>query len=264
VGSTGSPQDALERALAPLIADPAGSVLLFDFDGTLSPIVDRPDDARPHDGVPDLLEQLAERYRTVGVVSGRPVAFLAEHLPTSLVLSGQYGLESLVDRVRADRAGVEPWRSVMAEATVRARLEAPDGARVEPKGLTLTIHYRGRPELVDDVTALAQAIATDTGLVQREAKMSVELVPPVDTSKADVVRQLAAGARAVLFVGDDVGDLAALQAVAELGHEGMTAVGLAVDTPELPDAVRAGADLTLAGPDAVPHLLLALLGRAAS
>ena len=261
---TGEPADALRRALAPLIADPAGTVLLFDFDGTLSPIVDRPEDARPADGVADLLGGLAEQYRTVGVVSGRPVAFLAEHLPASLILSGQYGMESLVDGVRTDRPEVESWRAVMAEAVARARATAPSGVRVEPKGLSLTLHFRGRPDLAGDVVELAQAISEATGLVHRDAKMSVELVPPVDTTKADVVRHLALGARAVLFVGDDVGDLTALQALRSLAADGLTTVGLAVDSAELPDEVRAAADLTLVGPRAVPQLLLALRGGSGS
>jgi len=264
VASSGEPAAALRRALAPLIADPAGTVLLFDFDGTLSPIVDRPEDARPADGVVERLGRLAERYRRVGVVSGRPVAFLAEHLPASLYLSGQYGMESLADGVRADLPEVEQWRGVMDDAVARARAGVPVGARVEPKGLSLTIHFRGRPDLADEVTTLVQDISRVTGLVHHEAKMSAELLPPIDTTKADVVRALAGGARAVLFVGDDRGDLAALEALPSLAADGVTTVGLAVDTPELPDEVRAAADLTLVGARAVPDLLLALLGGSGS
>ena len=72
----------LARLLAPLRSEPSRSVLLFDFDGTLSPTVTDPAAARPADGAVDLLLALAERYRTVGVVSGRPASFLEPILPS--------------------------------------------------------------------------------------------------------------------------------------------------------------------------------------
>ena len=65
----------LREAVAPLRAQPDRSVLLFDFDGTLSPVVDDPAAAVALPGVPERLERLAASYRLVGAVSGRPVAF---------------------------------------------------------------------------------------------------------------------------------------------------------------------------------------------
>ena len=55
--------------------------LCLDFDGTLAPIVDDPDQARPLPGVVDLLGALAGRFAAVALVSGRPAAYLAEHAP---------------------------------------------------------------------------------------------------------------------------------------------------------------------------------------
>lgn len=246
-------------AVAPLRADPGRSALLFDFDGTLSPIVDDPDAAGPAAGVVGLLEELAGRYRTVGAVSGRPVAFLAARLPSSLVLSGLYGLESVVDGVRADRSGVEVWRHPVAEAAALAVGRGPEGMRVEPKGLSVTLHYRARPDLGGPVLHLAEALAAETGLEARAAKMSVELHPPVDADKGLVVRELAVGAAAVLYAGDDLGDLPAFAALAELRADGRATVAVAVETPELPASLRAAADLLVDGTQGVVGLLHALL-----
>ncbi len=122
-GAVGLPRGA-EALLAPLVADPARTALLCDFDGTLAPIVEDPASARPLDGVPGLLADLARRFAVVGVVSGRPAAFLVDRLAgpgrqaagvpaTDPAASGQlhlvglYGMES-VDAdglVRARRPG---------------------------------------------------------------------------------------------------------------------------------------------------------------
>ncbi len=250
----------LRGAVAPLVADPSRTALLFDFDGTLSPIVDDPEAAVPAPGVLAHLEQLAGRYRTVGAVSGRPVDFLVAHLPSTLALSGLYGLESVVDGVRVDRPGLAVWRERVGAAVADARELAPAGTRVESKGLSATLHYRGRPELAEAVLHLAEQLASESGLEARAAKMSVELHPPVDADKGLVVRELAAGASGVLYAGDDLGDLPAFAALAQLRAAGVTTVAAAVETPELPDAVRAASDVLLAGPDGVVDLLRALLG----
>ncbi|MBX3284236.1 MAG: trehalose-phosphatase [Actinobacteria bacterium] len=249
------PADAA-RLVGPLRTDPGRTVLLFDFDGTLSPTVADPAAARPAPGAVELLVELAARYRTVGVVSGRPVAFLEPLLPSPpLVLSGQYGLESVVDGERAARPDVEPWRAVVAEAEARLAAAVPAGVRVEPKGLTITVHYREVPEHADAAWAVVADVAAATGLAHRAAKMSVELVPPVEATKAQVVRRWGADADAVLYAGDDLGDLSAFEALAELRTAGVRTVALAVAGPELPPELAAAADVVLASPAAAVDLL---------
>jgi trehalose 6-phosphate phosphatase len=240
-------------------ADPGRTVLLFDFDGTLSAIVEDPDDARPLPDVADLLEALAARYRSVAAVSGRPIDFLAAHLPEALALSGLYGLESRIGGELICREGAEPWRPVVAEATVRARTEGPPEMRVEAKGLSITLHYREHPSAEAVVVALAGRLAAETGLESRPAKMSVELHPPVAADKGQAVRELSVGAGAVLFAGDDVGDLPAFAALDALAAEGVAVVKVAVDAPGLPPELRASADLLVPGQEGAVALLRALL-----
>ena len=232
---------------------------MFDFDGTLSPIVDVPSAARPAPGVVDLLGQLVGHYSVVAAVSGRPVGFLADHLPPSITLSGLYGLESRVDGVVQVRPGVEQWRTVVADAAKQAEQAAIDGVLVEQKGLSVTLHFRNRPRAAAAVTRLAADLAAATGLEPRPAKMSIELHPPVAADKGVVVLELALGARAVLYVGDDLGDLPAFAALGSLRADGVATVGIAVETPELPTEVRSVADGLVAGPLGVTDLLRALL-----
>lgn len=255
----------LAQAVASFRADPSGSVLLFDFDGTLSPTVPDPAAAEPAPGVVDHLTRLAEQYRLVGVISGRPVAFLVGFLPVTLRLSGLYGLESVVAGTAVELPAAAEWRDAVTRAVETALANplaaAPgsrDGMYVEPKGLSVTLHYRTRPDLAGAVNAFAQELGAASGLEVRAAKQSVELHPPVESDKGAVVRDLAAGASAVLYVGDDVGDLPAFAALAALRDEGVTTLAVAVGSVELPEEMALAADLVVDGQRGMLELLDAL------
>lgn len=245
--------------LEPLRRDPAGTVLAFDFDGTLSPIVDDPATARPQSGTIARLVALADGYRRVAIVSGRPLAFLADVVPEPVELSGIYGLEWRRQGVRGVSEVAEGWADTVAGAVARADGAGIEGVVVESKGLSATLHYRNRPAAAAEVRALATDLASATGLEARDAKMSVELHPPIDTDKGVAVRHLADGARNVLYAGDDLGDLPALGALAELRTHGLTTVAVAVDSDEAPEELLAGADLVLDGPHGMLQVMDTLL-----
>ncbi len=244
--------------LARLRADPDHAGLLLDFDGTLAPIVDDPDQARPLDGVVASLQDLSRRYHLVAVLSGRPIDFLAPALPPDLVLSGIYGLEVQRDGRRQDHPQAGSWREVIDDVVAHARARGPEGMLVEPKGLSLTLHYRTQPELADAVVAWASEEAARSGLRARAAKMSVELHPPIDADKGTAVDALVADLSAVGFVGDDVGDLPAFDALDRFERGGGHAVRVAVGSTETDPALLERADLVVDGPAGVLDLLRSL------
>ena len=237
--------------------------MLLDFDGTLSPIVDEPASARPLNGVTEILEELTRSYRLVGVLSGRPVAFLVPLLPPGLVISGLYGLEVVRDGRRIDHPYAGSWREVVEDVARSSRSLGPAGMDVESKGLSLTLHYRSHPELADAVLAWAKAQAARSGLVARPARMSVELHPPIAADKGTALEDLADGLAAVAYVGDDLGDLPAFDALDRLAadHE-MHTLRVAVASAEAPHELVDRADLVLAGPDAVLAFLRSLVPAA--
>lgn len=247
--------DGLDELLAPLRADPTSAAVLCDFDGTLAPIVADPAAARPVEGAAEVLAALAERYATVAVVSGRPAAFLRSVLPATVELVGLYGLEWVRDGEVVDHPEARRWRPVLAAAAEAARAELPPGVLVEPKGLSLTLHYRTAPDLATLVEAWAGARAAADGLDARPAKMSVELHPPVGVDKGSTVRALAAGMRAVCFLGDDVGDLPAFAVLADLRAAGVATVGVAVRSAEAPAEVLAAGDVVVDGPTGALEVL---------
>lgn len=253
-----------DLALAPFLERPGDAAVLVDFDGTLSPIVTDPASARPLEGAVEVLAALAARLGLVAVVSGRPTRFLQDVLPPDVVLCGLYGLEVVRGGRRTDHPDAAAWRPVVEEVARRAAAEGPADMVVEPKGLSLTLHYRAHPELAGAVARWAEREADRSGLEARPAKMSVELHPPIAADKGTAVESLVDGLGALCYVGDDRGDLPAFDALDRLGARGVDVLRVAVAGPEAPAELLGRADLVLDGPPAVLAFLRRLATSSAS
>lgn len=206
-----------------------------------------------------MLAALARSWRRVAVVSGRPVAYLAEYLAGAgtVELYGLYGLERSLpgsEEVLVEPAA-EVWRLAVERAGAEADRRAPPGVTVERKGLALTLHYRRVPRQAQATADFAAVLAATTGLVAHPGKMSVELRPPVEVDKGAVLRRAALGLRAVLFAGDDSGDLPAFAELRRLRAQGVATLGVAAGGPETPAEVLAVADVVVDGPAGVVELL---------
>lgn len=245
-----TPEDLQHR----IRRDPASTALLFDFDGTLSSIVDDPAEAAPFGGVVALLDRLAGRYSRVAVVSGRPRSFLSSHFGSTIDLSGLYGLETRVDGVEADHPEARPWRPIVAAAAESARRALPDEVMVESKGFSLTVHFRVAPEAEGVVRTWAERVAAETGLEVRRAKASVELHPPVGVDKGTSVLALVRNCKTIVYVGDDIGDLPAFGALDELRRGGLDTMKVATGSAEMPVELADAADLVVPGPAGVVEL----------
>jgi trehalose 6-phosphate phosphatase len=253
-------------SVADLRADPARTAIVTDFDGTLSPIVEDPAQARPLPGVVDALHALAQRYRRVAVVSGRPVAFLRDRLEldhrpaSSLFVSGLYGIEWMEDGVERAHEVAHRFRPLVDEAAAQAEASAPDGVHVERKGFSVTIHVRNAPQHEGWARSWAEATAHTTGLALHPARRSFELRPPVDLDKGTVVDALIAEAGAACFLGDDLGDLPAFDALdRRRAASGARTVRVAVRSSEAPPELLERADVVVDGPEGSLAFLRSLL-----
>ena len=246
-------------ALDALRRHPATAGVFVDFDGTLAPIVRDAQDAKPLPGVAEVLSDLHRRMGRVAVVSGRPVAYLVGHVPEEIELHGLYGLESRVDGERAEHPAAAPWRAVIDAVAADAAATVGDaGVDIEHKGLSLTVHFRRVPEAEDAAVTWARRAAADSKLHLRAAKRSLELHPPVAVDKGTVVVERSEGLRAVAYVGDDVGDLAAFEGLDRLAERGVQAVKVAVRTPDVSEALLARSHVHVEGPAGVLELLRTL------
>ena len=248
-----------DHLLAPFRADPGSAGLFLDFDGSLAPIVDDPGSARLVDGAGDVLTSLADRLAKIVISSGRPVDFLAAQLPEGVSIVGLYGLEGIDHGIRWEHESAGVWREIVADVAANIERLAPSGLRLERKGLSLTLHFRGRPDLTDEAEQLARTQGARAGLVARPARMSVELHPPIESDKGTVVDRFAAGLSAALVVGDDLGDLPAYDALDRLADSHVSTVRVAVASAEVPTALTDRADIVVGSPAEFVELLRTLI-----
>jgi trehalose 6-phosphate phosphatase len=251
-----------DATVAALTAQPERTALLMDFDGSLAPIVERAADARPLPEAVHVLDQLSVRLGRVAIVSGRPVSFLAEHLPIDGVeFAGLYGMEHLRAGERVIDPRVEPYLDSVAAAVTELQARLPHEL-VEPKSdVSVTLHWRPDPARADEILAVANDVAPRFGLGLLRTRMAVELRPPVDVDKGVAVRGLVDGFAVGAFGGDDTGDLPAFGALVRAVTEGALerAVRIGVLSSEAPPELVDAIDVLVDGPEG----LVALLARVA-
>jgi trehalose-phosphatase len=236
------------RLLAGLSADPAQAAILLDVDGTLAPIVERPEEARVPGSTRALLRELAGRYALVACVSGRSSAEARRVVGVEeLFYIGTHGLELA--------PGAEVWREQIERFAESADWPSEWS---EDKGLSLSLHYRRSttPEQSrSELERIAEA-AEEVGLRTRFGRMTLEILPPVDADKGSAVRSLLdqRGLERALYAGDDTTDLDAFRAL-----EGLKlGICVAILSSEAPPGLAEAADIVLAGPDDLAELLTVL------
>jgi trehalose 6-phosphate phosphatase len=238
--------------------------MFLDFDGTLSEIVAIPSQARPIEGAPAALVELARRFAVVAVVSGRSAYQLLEWLGPQVEIWGVHGAErsigGTVELAAVARPHLELMREVLDVAFREVSTMQMQGLEVEDKGVVIGLHYRRAPDreraraLLEDLAAM---LVTKYGVRRGEGRMVIEVRPPIDLSKAQVVldRARSAGLRAVGYVGDDRVDIPAFDALDRLEAEGINVARIAVASDEAPPVLIERADVVLDGPTEVLRLL---------
>jgi trehalose 6-phosphate phosphatase len=228
--------------IARLAERPEAAGILLDVDGTLAPIVDRPEDARVPDGTRALLGGLVGRYALVACVSGRTEDDLRRAVGVEgLAYVGEHGL------------GLDP-RAAEWQESVDELVAAADWPP-ERKRFSVAFHYRTVPDERAALATLRRIAlqAAGLGLRARWGRKVLEVLPPIAAGKGTAVRTLLEerGLRRALYAGDDATDLEAFR-----GLDGLdVAVRVAVVSEEGPSELGSAADVVVGGTDALIELL---------
>lgn len=221
-------------------------LVALDYDGTLAPIVDRPERAALPEPTRATVARLAARPDTdVAIVSGRALEDVRSRVGVAAIYyAGNHGLEIEgpgIVRVHPGAAAARP-RVEACAAALREALGGIAGAEIEDKGITLSVHYRrvaaAEVERVRERTF--RVCEGRAGLRVTEGKRVIEVRPDVDWDKGRATRFLldaleldALHAAPAVFIGDDRTDEDAFRALEGRG-EGV----LVVDAPP-PDTAAA-------------------------
>jgi len=182
------------------------TLFAFDFDGTLSPIVDHPDEAGMREVTRDLLSRLA-KFHPVVIVSGRARADLLSKLRGVKLarVIGNHGAET-GPVTQNWRRHIHKWKSII-EHEVGSFL----GVWVEDKGLSLAVHYR----LSSEKAKVRRRVFALAGKLKQArvfgGKQVINVVVDVAPHKGEALgaERDRLNCQWVLFVGDDENDEAA-------------------------------------------------------
>ncbi|WP_299050308.1 trehalose-phosphatase [uncultured Nocardioides sp.] len=278
-----------EQEYAGVVRAAEDLLVCLDFDGVLAPIVEDPSEAHVHPDAQQTLVDLAEVCRSIAVVTGRParqaielgrldeVGAAMEERGRTLHLRGQYGNERWDSSVRRVSSPRPPEGLATFEAELPAVLREHDAADafLEDKGLAIGVHTRRLSDpdaALDRLRGPVAVLARKHGLVVEPGRQVLEVRAP-GADKGAAVRDLLeqTGASAVLFAGDDLGDVAAFSAITDLRAESSARgsslpsllVASASETAAVPE-LTSRADVVVDGPDGVIALLRSLTADASA
>jgi len=261
-----------ERKYDALVRAARRAVVGLDFDGTLAPIVDDPEQAHIHPDAGAVLVDLAGEVAAVAVITGRParqaldlggleeVGNAIGDTGKELYLFGQYGNERWSSTRRRIISPRPPPGLATFLRDLPRTLRGADAADawVEDKGLAHAVHTRRMADpdaAFDRLLPPLRELAARNGLVLEPGRHVIEVrAPGMDKGKAVEALVDEAGAGAFLFAGDDLGDVDAFEAVATLAKDGLPTL-LVCSASSEESALVALADVVVHGPDGVLELL---------
>ncbi len=253
--------DELLAGFRPLLR---GALVATDFDGTLAPLTRDPEDSRAVAGAVDALTRLTRLGARVAVITGRDARTVLrlgalETVP-GLTVAGMYGIETWTAG-ELTTPETPPTITALRDRLPAVLADGDPDIWIEDKRLSLVVHARRAADpdaALAGVEAGVRALADELALEVHPGSQVLELrLPGYD--KAAALARLAVGAGAVVYLGDDLGDLPAFAEIGRLRAAGVPAWSVGV----LSSGVRGIAeavDVTLPDPDATVQLLERLAG----
>ena len=226
--------------------------LVFDIDGTLSPIASTPEGAYLYPGVTSLLEQArGHAHVHVAIMTGRAIENGANMVKVEgLTYIGTHGLEwsdglpwtHPVEAVPEALPYIEPGKYLL-DLVEQHQSELP-GVIVQRKRFGGSIHYRLATDPVETrkrLLALLEQPAHEMHMSLSEGKRIVEIRVPIAINKGAALRSFVQRfhLQGVIFAGDDRTDLDAVYEIERLRQNGLEALSIVVQHPDtLPELLE--------------------------
>jgi len=209
-------------------------LLLLDYDGTLTPIVETPKKALISKDVKELLQKLSKRsYCKLGIISGRSLQDLKNIVGIEgVIYVGNHGLEIDGPKIKFESQVSPRLKSIIRNITadMQKLISGIKGVLIEDKGLTLSVHYRlvekeDLPALEKIIYEVTNPYAVSDKIKVSYGKMVYEIKPSVKWDKGKVTlwllarQQFLSGEKNVLpvYIGDDLTDEDAFKALKSKG-----------------------------------------------
>src|SRR5271165_1654581 len=206
--------------------------VFFDFDGTLSEIVENPDAAQLVEGAAEALKSLTAQC-SVAILSGRDLADVRQRIGLpGIWYAGSHGFE-LTGPDGAHHENAEAAASIpvleRAAAELADQLGDIAGVVVEHKRFGVAVHYRNAErDRIGEVAAAVRRAGQRAALRVTTGREVIELRPDIDWDKGKTLRwvidhllQAGSGPMVPIFLGDDITDEDAFDAVR---HDGVPIV----------------------------------------
>ncbi|MCL4474307.1 MAG: trehalose-phosphatase [Actinobacteria bacterium] len=261
-----------QEALAPLLTDTSAAAIFLDLDGTLAPIMPRPDDVAIQPDIARLIRHLAHRYKAVTIVSGRPATGAKRIVGNSeLAYIGNHGFETLLPGhavVVHDEA--QPYIPRIKELIEYCRKfeELPEqGIWLEDKTATMSFHFRRAADpqqAIDFIHKNFFPRIEELELAVTEGRKVIEVRPPVPVNKGVAVGRLLdrLDCRRAIYIGDDTTDVDALKELRKRKRrKDSFMVGVGVISDEMPAELPRYADLMVERMSGVEQVLQILSGE---
>ncbi len=262
---------AVDHTVAVLAKRPAG--LLFDYDGTLSELVNDPRLATIEQRSEAAIHQLTKLIDVVGIVTGRAVRDVQTRLDTSeMVVVGNHGFEWVVRGVHTEHGvavdAANAVENALAEIEERlTRDNLVEGVIFENKRLSGSVHYRQAPnqrKVGSVLIPLARKIAAAHNLRPTEGKMIVELRPIAEVNKGTAIYHIRDefNLAGMAFIGDDLTDVDGFESLRDIRNAGVAdTVAVGVLGPDTHPSVAVTADVAVTGVLGVADYLERLVAR---
>jgi alpha,alpha-trehalase len=247
------------------IASSPNVFLFLDYDGTLTPIVEKPEDAALPMAMKETLRRLAElKGVRVAIISGRSLSDVKKMvgLDCGIIYVGNHGLEIEGEGVHCNQGDVSHLRELTQQilTKLKAKLGNVPGVLLEDKGLGVSFHYRmvspsRYKAVIEDFLEIALAWTADNPFRAVPGKKVWEIRPKSFWDKGSAAAWLlehfaSEGDCLPVVIGDDVTD--------EDVFKGLKDCGITIKVAE-PSEESSSAAYCLCSPDDVEDFLKELI-----